>query len=202
MCSSLARCLSVQKHGLYEGGAQKLTRWRRQPCLPFWTSTSGGSKSTASPFPVLLCNVLVWFLTQGLACPLCVTHEWMYDSIFLLSSPAQAQEVGAQRHRALHKQVVHGTAAGSRPQRQCGTSRPGHGGKWALLGPHCEAESEGRMREQGGPEPYIYMYIRCTYGIYGRNITIQTVIYGVYIRFWPTLCVSDCDKCCCCKSIL
>ena len=25
------------------------------------------------------------------------------------------------------------------------------------------------------------------YGIFGREITIHTVIYGVYIRFWPTL---------------
>ena len=29
--------------------------------------------------------------------------------------------------------------------------------------------------------------IRCVYGIFGRKITIYTVIYGVYIRFWPTL---------------
>jgi hypothetical protein len=31
------------------------------------------------------------------------------------------------------------------------------------------------------------IYIRCVYGIFGREITIYTVIYGVYIRFWPTL---------------
>ena len=31
------------------------------------------------------------------------------------------------------------------------------------------------------------IYIRCAYGIFGREITIYTVIYGVYIRFWPTL---------------
>ena len=31
------------------------------------------------------------------------------------------------------------------------------------------------------------IYIRCTYGIFGREITIHTVIYGVYIQFWPTL---------------
>ena len=29
-------------------------------------------------------------------------------------------------------------------------------------------------------------YKRCTYGIFGREITIHTVIHGVYIRFWPT----------------
>jgi len=33
------------------------------------------------------------------------------------------------------------------------------------------------------------IYIRCVYGIFGREITIYTVIYGVYIRFWPTLCM-------------
>jgi len=31
------------------------------------------------------------------------------------------------------------------------------------------------------------IYIRCVYGIFGREITIYTVIFGVYIRFWPTL---------------
>jgi hypothetical protein len=29
------------------------------------------------------------------------------------------------------------------------------------------------------------------YGIFGREITIHTVIYGVYIRFWPTLFMYD-----------
>jgi len=37
------------------------------------------------------------------------------------------------------------------------------------------------------PEPYSYRYIRCLYGIFGREITIHTVIYGADIRFWPTL---------------
>jgi len=32
-----------------------------------------------------------------------------------------------------------------------------------------------------------HRYIRCIYGIFGREITIHTVIYGVYIQFWPTL---------------
>jgi len=31
------------------------------------------------------------------------------------------------------------------------------------------------------------IYIRCIYGIFGRKITKYTVIYGIYIRFWPTL---------------
>ena len=38
----------------------------------------------------------------------------------------------------------------------------------------------------GWPEPYIYRYIRCTYGIFSREITMHTVIYGADIRFWPT----------------
>ena len=33
------------------------------------------------------------------------------------------------------------------------------------------------------------MYIRWLYGIFGREITKYTVIYGVFIRFWPTLVV-------------
>jgi hypothetical protein len=32
-----------------------------------------------------------------------------------------------------------------------------------------------------------YRYIRCTYGVFSREITIHTVIYGAYTRFWPTL---------------
>ena len=34
------------------------------------------------------------------------------------------------------------------------------------------------------------IYIRCIYGIFGREITKCTVIYGAYIRFWPTLCIT------------
>jgi hypothetical protein len=30
-------------------------------------------------------------------------------------------------------------------------------------------------------------YIRCIYSIFGRELTKYTVIYGAYIRFWPTL---------------
>jgi type IV secretory pathway VirB3-like protein len=33
------------------------------------------------------------------------------------------------------------------------------------------------------------IYVGCTYSIFGREIVIFTVIYGVYIRFWLTLCV-------------
>ena len=41
------------------------------------------------------------------------------------------------------------------------------------------------------PRPYVGLartiYIRCIYGTFGRKISKYTVIYGVYIRFWPTL---------------
>ena len=33
------------------------------------------------------------------------------------------------------------------------------------------------------------IYIRCTNGIFGRGITKYTVIYSVYVRFWPTLLI-------------
>jgi len=33
----------------------------------------------------------------------------------------------------------------------------------------------------------MYRYIRCTYSIFSREITIHTDIYGAHIRFWPTL---------------
>ena len=42
----------------------------------------------------------------------------------------------------------------------------------------------------GWPEPYIYRYLRCIYGIFSREITIHTAMYGADIRFWPTLCMS------------
>jgi hypothetical protein len=34
------------------------------------------------------------------------------------------------------------------------------------------------------------IYIRCIYGTFDKEITKYTVIYGVYIRFWPTLIIS------------
>ena len=33
------------------------------------------------------------------------------------------------------------------------------------------------------------IYIRCMYGAFGRKINKFTVIYGAYIRFWPTLVI-------------
>ena len=44
---------------------------------------------------------------------------------------------------------------------------------------------------QGWPEPYIFRYIRCIYGIFGREITIHAIVYVVYIRLWPTLQMWD-----------
>ena len=38
---------------------------------------------------------------------------------------------------------------------------------------------------------HIYTYIRCVYGMFGRNFIICTVIYGVSTRFWPTLVVTS-----------
>jgi hypothetical protein len=38
-------------------------------------------------------------------------------------------------------------------------------------------------------KPYNYTYVRCAYSIFSREITLHTVIYGVHIRFWPTLCI-------------
>jgi hypothetical protein len=33
----------------------------------------------------------------------------------------------------------------------------------------------------------MYRYIRCTYSVFSREITLHTVIYGADILFWPTL---------------
>jgi len=33
----------------------------------------------------------------------------------------------------------------------------------------------------------IHIYIRCMYGNFGREIIKYTVMYGAYVRFWPTL---------------
>jgi len=37
------------------------------------------------------------------------------------------------------------------------------------------------------------IYTRCIYGIFGRETTSYTVMYGAYIRFWPTLLMSLTD---------
>jgi len=38
------------------------------------------------------------------------------------------------------------------------------------------------------------IYTRCIHGIFGREITEYTIIYGVHIRFWPTLCMYRVDQ--------
>jgi len=35
------------------------------------------------------------------------------------------------------------------------------------------------------------IYIRCIYGIFGWEVTKYTVIHGAFIRFWPTLQISE-----------
>jgi len=34
---------------------------------------------------------------------------------------------------------------------------------------------------------FIHTYVRCIYDIFSRGTTIDTVIYAVHVRFWPTL---------------
>ena len=61
-------------------------------------------------------------------------------------------------------------------------------------------ESRSLKHDQGWPGPNIYtvhihrvghnhtyVYTVCIYGIFSREMTIHAVIYGVHIRFWPTL---------------
>ena len=42
-----------------------------------------------------------------------------------------------------------------------------------------------RPHEMKFPDGHIHIW--CTYGMFGREITKYTVIYGLQIRFWPTL---------------
>jgi len=51
---------------------------------------------------------------------------------------------------------------------------------------HCTVYSVHRILLAGLART---MYVRCIYGILGKKIAICTVIYGVYIRFWPTLLI-------------
>ena len=41
------------------------------------------------------------------------------------------------------------------------------------------------------------IFTRCIYGIFGREITKYTVIYGVHIRLWPTLQIYGRTRCIC-----
>ena len=47
--------------------------------------------------------------------------------------------------------------------------------------------------------PYKHTHIRCIYGISSRDITLQTVICGVHIRFWPTLYTCPVQRTVCSK---
>ena len=40
-----------------------------------------------------------------------------------------------------------------------------------------------------GESPKIYGHVRCVCGIFGRESTKYTVMYGAYIRSWPTLAI-------------
>ena len=56
-------------------------------------------------------------------------------------------------------------------------------------------EIKGIFCRVGQNHTFIGIYdVRCTYGIFSREITIRTVIYGADIRFWPTLifCQAGC----------
>ena len=39
------------------------------------------------------------------------------------------------------------------------------------------------QHKEGWPKSYLYTFIRCTYGIFSREITIRTAIYGVHTVF-------------------
>jgi len=45
------------------------------------------------------------------------------------------------------------------------------------------------------------IYIQFTYSIFGREITKYAVIYGVYIRFWPTRHMLALNDCCTCADL-
>ena len=46
---------------------------------------------------------------------------------------------------------------------------------------------------QGWPKPYTHTFsMRCIYGVFSKESTMHTVIYGVHVLFWPTLTVPCC----------
>jgi hypothetical protein len=45
------------------------------------------------------------------------------------------------------------------------------------------------------------IYVRCMYSFFGREISLHTVIYGVYIRCWPTL-LTCCLECSCLQALM
>ena len=44
-----------------------------------------------------------------------------------------------------------------------------------------------------------HIYIRCTYSTFGREIAKYTVIYGAYVRFWPTTLDTSFPHSCICS---
>jgi len=60
----------------------------------------------------------------------------------------------------------------------------------------CIKEGENRGATSRCMQSFVGLartiYIRCTYGIFGSEITRYTVIYGVYLQFWPTLAICTC----------
>ena len=52
---------------------------------------------------------------------------------------------------------------------------------WFSLVPRQKTRAFHCNMLQGWPEPYIYRYIQCIYGIFGKEITMYTVIYGADI---------------------
>ena len=74
------------------------------------------------------------------------------------------------------------TAAGGGPDELCEQSNE----HYAAEGEQALSFDVGKKAPfQGWPETFTY--IRCIHGIFGREITKYTVMYGVYIRLWPTV---------------
>ena len=51
----------------------------------------------------------------------------------------------------------------------------------------CKKGRPSHKRPRLARTIYIYIYMRCLYNYFCRDIKIYTVIYVVYIWFWPTL---------------
>jgi len=59
-----------------------------------------------------------------------------------------------------------------------------------------EIRKKGHMSRVGQNHTYIRIY-----GDFSREITLHTVIYGVHIRFWPTLHMRQLVDMCICDPI-
>ena len=58
---------------------------------------------------------------------------------------------------------------------------------WEVGGQAQQKLSNLRLRVSMCRVGQNHIYIRCIYGIFGREITKYTVIYGVHVRFYQTL---------------